>query len=166
MEIEGSPYNSPIHLVRKTNGSYRITVDLRRVNDKIKCNKYPIPRLGDLLDKLVGSKYFSSIDFTHGFWNLKLDSESMSLTAFSALNTQYQMTRMPMGIKVGRSAFQNVMLKIAGDLTTDYVTVYLDDLLIHTPDLKTHFRILKEVLKRFSSKGFKLNPNKCEFLRT
>ena len=162
MEISGSPYNSPIHLVRKTNGSYRITVDLRRVNDKIKCT----PRLGDLLDKLVGSKYFSSIDFTHGFWNLKLDNESMPLTAFSALNTQYQMTRMPMGIKVGPSAFQNVMFKIAGDLTKDYVTVYLDDLLIHTPDMKTHFRIVKEVLRRFGSKGFKFNPNKCEFLRT
>jgi len=63
-ESVGSPYNSPIHLVKKKNGTHRKTIDLRNVNTKIR---------GNLLDKLQGAKCFSSIDFKSGFFNLELE---------------------------------------------------------------------------------------------
>ena len=162
-ESEGSPYNSPIHLVRKKNGSYRITIDLRNLNSKLKDNKYPLPNLMDLLERLQGSEYFSSIDFRSGFFNLVLDEASRPLTAFSANQKQFHMNRLPQGCKISPAAFQRIMQKIAGNMLKDSCLVYLDDLLVFSKSQEDHIKALENVFIRFGKAGLLLNPDKCIF---
>ena len=162
-ESVGSPYNSPIHLVKKKNGTHRITIDLRNVNTKIRGNTYPIPNLFDLLDKLQGAKFFSSIDFRSGFFNLELEPKSRLLTAFSANNKQYIMNRLPQGLKISPSAFQRIMIKICGDLLNVVCLIYLDDLLIYTTTQSGHIQAIRKIFERFGKAGFLLNPDKCSF---
>jgi len=162
-ECCGSPFNSPVLLVKKPNGKYRLCIDLRNVNRKLKENKYPIPRIADLLDKVSGSKCFSSIDFTSGFFNIEIDEESRPLTAFSCLNKQYYMKRLPMGCLTSPSAFQSIMMKVAGPMLATTVIIYIDDLLVHTKDEKSHLKALDEVFTRFGKAGFLINPNKVTF---
>jgi hypothetical protein len=67
-----SPYGSPILFVRKKDGSFRMVIDYRAVNNLTRKDRYPLPRIDDLLDKLQGSQYFSSFDLLSGYHQVRL----------------------------------------------------------------------------------------------
>ena len=165
-ESRGSEYNSPLHLVKKKNGRYRIVCDQRGLNAKIRGNTYPLPNLFELLDRLQGSNFFTSIDFRSGFYHLVLHPDSRKYTAFSANSKQYEWLRLPMGLRISPSCFQRIMMRICGDLLNSSCQIYLDDLLVYSKTQNDHLRTLQTVFERFGRAGMLLNPEKCEFART
>ncbi|CAG5108455.1 Oidioi.mRNA.OKI2018_I69.chr1.g3804.t1.cds [Oikopleura dioica] len=159
----GSPYNSPITLVRKKNGKWRMVIDLRLVNTLIQDSKWPIPSLLGTLEGFSGAKVFSVLDFRAAFHHLLLHSDSRPLTAFSCLGAQWEYSRLPMGLKTSPSVFSKAIWETIPDRIRQYTSVYMDDCAISTPDEKSHRWVLRELFEAFREKGWKLTPGKCLF---
>ena len=77
-----SPWGAPVLFVKKKDGSMRLCVDYRALNEVTIKNKYPLPRIDDLFDQLKGAKYFSKIDLRSGFFQLKIRESDIPKTAF------------------------------------------------------------------------------------
>ena len=162
-KCDGSPYNSPLFLVKKQSGKWREVNDFRALNEGLEDNHFPLPHLRDLLDQLHGSKYFSSIDLRSGYFNIVLEEESRQCTAFNANGQTYEYLRIPQGIKTAPMIFQREMMKVAGDLLGQSCLVFMDDMLCYNSNIEESLRTIDEVLERFGKAGFLLNPEKCQF---
>ena len=162
-KCDGSSYNSPLFLVKKSNGKWREVNDFRCLNERLEDNHYPLPHLRDLLDELHGSKYFSSIDLRSGYFNMVLHEESRLCTAFNANGQTYTYQRLPQGIKVAPMIFQREMIKVVGDLLRKSCLVFMDDLLAYDKTIEDALQTIDKVLERFGEAGFLLNGEKCQF---
>lgn len=165
-----SPYNSPIWIVpKKLDASgrtkWRMVIDYRKLNEVSKGDKYPIPNIVDILDKLGKSKYFSTLDLASGFHQIEVDPRDVEKTAFSTEEGHFEYLRMPFGLKNAPATFQRVMDNVLTGLTEDHCLVYLDDIIIHASSLEEHELKLRNILKRLRDYNLKLQPDKCEFLR-
>ncbi len=79
-----SPWNSPLFLVPKSDGSYRPVIDFRKINNVTVSEQFPLPVLSDLLMNLgEGHRYFTSLDLLSGYWQVPMDPKSRKITAFS-----------------------------------------------------------------------------------
>jgi len=159
-----SPWSSPVVLVPKKDGTKRFCIDYRKLNSVTKLDPYPVPRIDDLLDRLQGSKYFSTLDLKSGYWQIPLDEESIQKTAFTTPDGHYEFLRLPFGLKNAPAEFSRIMYSALGDLPG--VLVYLDDITIHSKSMEQHLEHLENVLKRLREANLKLNPSKCEFAKT
>ena len=162
-KCDGSPYNSPLFLVKKQSGKWREVNDFRALNERLEDNHFPLPHLRDLLDQLHGSKYFSSIDLRSGYFNIVLEEESRQCTAFNANGQTYEYLRLPQGIKIAPMIFQREMMKVAGDLLGQSCLVFMDDMLCFNKDIGSALQTIDMVLERFGKAGFLLNGEKCQF---
>lgn len=162
-----SEWSSPVLLVpkRTINGEmkWRLVIDYRKLNNCIEDDKFPLPNITEILDSLSGCVYFSHLDLNQGFYNVELEPNSRKYTAFCA--GQYQMTRMPMGLKTSPSSFSRMMTMAMAGLTYEKCLVYLDDLIIMGRNLSDHNKNLMDVFERLRKVNLKLNPTKCTFLK-
>lgn len=163
-----SEWSSPVLLVPKKLDStgekkWRLVIDYRKLNNCIQDDKFPLPNISDILDSLSGCVYFSHLDLNQGFYNVELHKDSRKLTAFCS--GQFQMTRMPMGLKTSPSAFSRMMTLAMSGLTYDKCLLYLDDLIILGKSISNHNKNLVDVFERLRRINLKLNPSKCNFLR-
>lgn len=140
-------------------------VDFRTLNKKIVDDKFPLTRLDDILDKLRGARYFSTLDMTSSFHQIPLDNVSRKLTAFSTNKGHYQFKRLPFGLKISTNSFQR-MLSIALSGLSESAFLYVDDIIVFGKSLQEHNRNLEKVLARLRAHNLKLNPAKCKFLKT
>lgn len=163
-----SPYNSPIWIVpKKLDASgrtkWRMVIDYRKLNEVSKGDKYPIPNIVDILDKLGKSKYFSTLDLASGCHQIDVDPRDVEKTAFSTEEGHFEYLRMPIGLKNAPATFQRVMDNVLTGLTEDHCLVNLDDIIIHASSLEEHELKLRNILKRLRDYNLKLQPDKCEF---
>ena len=93
-----SPWSSPVRLVRKKDGTIRVCVDFRKLNNVTKKDAYPIPKIEDLFTYLATAKVFSTIDLASGYYQIKMEEESRQYTAFSCDFGFYEYTVLPMGL--------------------------------------------------------------------
>ena len=158
-----SPWNSPLVVAKKKDGSLRLCVDFRCLNAQAKKDAKPLPRIDDTLSLLNGNSFFSSLDLISGYWQLMLDDESKPLTAFSAgSETLYEFNRVPFGYSSSGMCFQRSIEAVLKDVMYTHCLVYLDDILVKSPDLKSHLHSLDLVFTRLSDSGLKLKPKKCD----
>ena len=159
-----SPYNNPIFCVKKQNGELRIVQDFRRVNENSYDDKYCLPEIQQLIDNIGKhkSKIFTSLDLTSGFWQMQLHPNSQEITAFSVPGRgRFHWLRTPMGLKGSPASFQRLMDYTMRDLPS--VQCYIDDILIHSPDFKSHIKHLEQCFLRIRANNLKLNLSKCHF---
>lgn len=161
-----SPYASPILLVKKKNGEERMCVDYRALNNKTIKDKYPLPRIDDLLDRLKGCKYFTSLDLASGYHQIPISEQSIDKTAFITPDGHYEYLRMPFGLVNAPAVFQRTMNTILGSMRFSSVMAYLDDILIPSADIKTGFERLEQILQILKNAGMTLRLDKCRFLQT
>ncbi|KAG1037867.1 hypothetical protein G6F43_012771 [Rhizopus delemar] len=112
-----SDWCSPVVLIKKPDGSFRFCVDYRGVNKLTVKDKYPLPRITELLDKLNGSQYFSTIDLKSGYWQLPIDPRDAKKTAFIANGSLYEFNCLPFGVVNGPSSFMRFMHIVLKGLT-------------------------------------------------
>jgi len=86
IEESYSPWIFPAVLVKKKDGSIRFCVDFRKLNAVTEKDSYPLPRIDDLLDRLSGNSWFTTLDLKSGYWQIKLRSQDKEKTAFSIGN--------------------------------------------------------------------------------
>lgn len=163
-----SEWSSPILLVPKkldTSGEkkWRLVIDYRKLNNCIEDDRFPLPNITEILDSLSGCIYFSHLDLYQGFYNVELDKNSRKFTAFSS--GQYQLTRMPMGLKTSPSSFSRMMTMAMAGLTYEKCMVYQDDLVVFGRNLGEKIKNLQDVFERLRKVNLKLNPVKCDFFK-
>lgn len=161
-----SPWNSPLFLVPKKDGTYRAVVDFRRVNSVTIPDHYPLPVLSDILQSIgKDNTVFSTLDLKSGFWQIPLEENSRQVTAFSTPKGHYEWLRCPMGLRNSPLTCQRLVDSLFQGLIGDGLFVYLDDLILVSQNLDSHFAKLSLVLQKFTEAGLKLNLTKCKFLR-
>ncbi|KAL7647064.1 UNVERIFIED_CONTAM: hypothetical protein RMT77_002321 [Armadillidium vulgare] len=161
-----SPYSAPVVPVRKPDGSMRLCIDYRKLNEITKGDSFPIPNLTDTLFSLQGRKYFSTIDLIKGYYQIEMEEESIEKTAFSTPLGHWEFMRMPFGVKNGPATFQRAMRLALCHIPWQEVMIYLDDVHIISQTFENHLATLEEVLIAFINAGFKLKPSKTHLLRT
>ena len=160
-----TPWASPVLMVRKPNGSYRLCVDLRKINKRTKDMHWPLPRIDEVLQRLSGARFFGSLDLTSGYWQMPIHKDSQKYMGFNTPFGVFNFTRLIMGCKVSGAWFQKQLEKVLGDdLLSRGVIAYLDDLLIFAKSEDDYLRIIKEVVERLSAANFKIKLSKSTFM--
>ena len=164
-----SLWASPIVLACKKDGTLRMRVDYRKLNFVTKPDKFPLPRIDDLLDQLGKSKYFSTLDLAAGFWQIRMNNSPKEKTAFGTQNGLFEFQVMPFGLtNAAPAVFQRLMQRVVSDLNPpegpDFMGVYVDDLLISSLTFEEHRDHLSRVMSRLRSANLKLKLTKCHFV--
>jgi hypothetical protein len=105
IQPSSSPYGAPVLFVPKPDGSLRMCIDYRALNNITLKNKYPLPRIEDLLDNLAGAKYFSSLDLASGYHQLRLPAYDLPKTAFNTHFGKFEWRVLPMGLSNAPAVF-------------------------------------------------------------
>jgi len=166
IEPSQSPWASPVLLVKKSDGSWRFCCDLRRVNKVIKRSAYPLPDALQVFDRLRGARYFTSLDLRSGYHQIRMDPESVPITAFTTQFGSYQWRVLPFGIATAPSAFQSIMNQLLHGFIGNFVCCYLDDVLIYSKTLEQHEQHVRQVLDKFREAQLYCKLKKCDFCRT
>ena len=169
IEPSSSPWSSPVVMVRKKDGSLRFCVDYRELNKVTRKDTYPLPRVDDLLDQIGQSKFFTTLDLASGYWQIRVEPSSREKTAFVTPHGLFQFRVMPFGLTNAPAVFQRLMQSVLMGLNptvgNQFVSVYIDDVLIYSRTLSEHLEHLKLVIERIEQAGLKLKPSKCSFVR-
>ncbi|SJL17461.1 uncharacterized protein ARMOST_21012 [Armillaria ostoyae] len=159
-----SPFASPFFFVKKKDGSLCPVQDYRKLNEMTIKNRYPLPLISELIDKLQGAKYFTKLDVRWGYNNVRIKEGDEHKAAFRTNRGLFEPTVMFFGLTNSPATFQWMMNDIFKDLISEgKVTIYLDDILIFTKDLDEHRRIVRRVLQRLRENKLFLKAEKCEF---
>lgn len=158
-----SPYASPVILIKKGNGDYRMCVDFRKLNAITVKDKYPMPRIEDQIDKLGDNRYFTGLDLASGYYQVPMAAESIEKTAFVTPEGHYEFLRMPFGLTNAPAVFQRLMDRVLGTLKDAIAFPYLDDVIIPSKTLEDGMRRLRQVLEVFRANRLTLNLKKCTF---
>ena len=160
-----SQWNTPIVCVwKKDKDEIRLCLDFRQLNLITKRQAFPMPNIAEMMDRLHGTKYFSTIDLGNAYYQVELDKESQEKTAFSTKSGQFCFKRMPFGIAAAPGTFQELMNKVLKPIKKG-ASVYLDDILIATSTKEEHYNVIKEVFGRIKETGLRIKPSKCKILR-
>lgn len=165
-----SPWNAPVHLVpKKPDASgvpkYRMVIDYRRLNDITTDDKYPLPNMTDIFDKLGKSTYFTTLDLASGYHQVEINEDDRQKTAFSTQFGHFEFLRMPFGLKTAPATFQRAMNNVLRGLQGIHCLIYLDDVIIFSVSLEEHIHKLRMIFDRLRATNLKVQLDKSEFLR-
>ena len=164
-----SPWSSPIWIVPKKNflqgvPKWRLVIDYRKVNQKTISDRYPIPNITEILDKLGRSIYFTTLDLASGFHQIEVFEKDIPKTAFSVDNGHYEFLRMPFGLKNAPSTLQRVLDDILRPHIGKQCLVYMDDIIVFSTSLQEHMINLREIFETLRKYDLKIQLEKTKFL--
>lgn len=161
-----SPFGAPILFVKKKDKTLRMCVDYRALNALTIKNKYPLPRIDDLLDTVQGGKFFSTIDLLSDYSQVRVKPEDTQKTAFQTRLGSFEYLVMPFGLTNAPATFMHLMNNVFHDSIGKFVIVYLDDILIYSRTFEEHLNHIRHVLQRLREHKLYAGAKKCHFART
>ena len=169
-----SKFGSHVLFVRKKDGSLRMVVDYRAINNILDDSHHnALPAIPWLLSKIQSGKrkYFSTLDCLNGYYQFRLKPSSTAVTAFQVGFTRYEWLCLPFGLRMAPSYYNRVLCNWFAEVITpgehgQEVFVYIDDILIATDSIERHLYVLEKVFDILREKQFFLNRKKCAFFQT
>ncbi|MEL7307950.1 MAG: reverse transcriptase domain-containing protein, partial [Pseudomonadota bacterium] len=161
IEPSVSPWRCSPVLVNKKDGSKRMTINYKPVNDQTIFDAFPLPIIDELISKLHGAKIFSKLDFSQFYHQIPLCESDKPKTSFSAGGQLWQYTRLPFGLRNAVPLCSRIMRNLFNGVRN--CLVYLDDLLIFGENQSDHDNTLREVFSIIRKSGLGLNKKKCSF---
>ncbi|QRW23943.1 Retrotransposable element Tf2 protein [Rhizoctonia solani] len=158
-----SSISSPVMFVPKKDGSRRLVVDYRCLNNQTKKNVYPLPRPDNLMAQLRGAKVFTKLDLRWGYNNVQVKDGDKWKTAFQTKYGLYESLVMTFGLTNAPASFQHFMNNLFKDLLDVCVIIYLDDILIYSKDDASHTQHVHKVLRRLMENQLFCKASKCTF---
>ena len=161
-------WSSLIVAVKKPDGSIRLCVDYRKVNDITRQDMYPLPSLDDLISGIGQPKigYLSSINMKSGYHQIPVAVDSQDKTTFVYSGGFYKYLFMPFGLKNAPAAFQCFMDETLHPTLGEEVRVYINDIITKTHTFKEHLKLIQKVVIELSKVGMMINLEKSKFLRS
>ncbi|SPO29980.1 uncharacterized protein UTRI_10291 [Ustilago trichophora] len=163
IQESSSPWGFPVIFVPKKDGGWRMCIDYRALNAITATNGYPLPVIQQCLDQLGQAQWFSKIDLTSGYWQIRLKPEDVSKTAFNTRIGKFEFLVMPFGLKNAPSVFQTLVNRVLRPYLDKFVIVYLDDILIYSNTLDEHREHVSRILEILEQHRLFAKPSKCIF---
>ena len=164
-KINRSEWAAPTFIIPKHDRTVRFISDFRKLNEQIKRKPFPIPKISDLLLKLEGFQWATSLDLNMGYYHIELHPDSKKLCTIVLPWGKYEYNKLPMGLNNSPDIFQEKMNELFIDL--EYVRTYIDDLLVITKgSFENHLKDVHKVLCRMQEAGLKVNITKSFFAQT
>jgi len=160
-----SPWGSPVLFVKKKDGTMRLCVDYRALNDATVKDTFPLPLIDDIMNDTHGAKIFSKIDLAQAYHQIRMKDSDISKTAFTTKNGSYEYTVMPFGLCNAPSVFQRAITQALEGLIGITCVAYLDDILIYSKNEEQHDKHVREILDRLRANKLFAKPEKCLFFK-
>eukprot|EP00253_Pinus_taeda_P017782 PITA_17782 len=162
--ISDSERVSPLVLVPKKNGKWRICVDYRELNKATKKDHFPLPFIDQVLDGLAGKRFFSFLDGFSRYNQIQINPEDQDKTTFTCPWGTFAYRVLPFGVCNAPATFQRAVLSIFAELVHDSVEIYMDDFTPYRSSFQEALSNLGKVLSKCIEMNLSLSPEKCEFL--
>jgi len=158
-----SPAGYPILFVPKKDGSLRLCVDYRKLNDITIKNRYPLPLIDELREQTSQAKIFTKLDIKEAYHQVRIKEGEEWKTAFRTRYGHYEYTVMPFGLTNAPASFQSLINNVLRPYLDKFVVAYLDDILIYSKDEQEHVEHVRKVLEALRERKLRLKLPKCEF---
>ena len=175
IEPSNSPYGAPPLFIAKKDGTMRMVIDYRALNKITIRDRFPLPRIDDMLDRLKGCTVFSALDMTYGYHQVRIPSEDAQKTGFMTPMGVYHFRVLSLGLCNAPSTFQRMVAKVFGkhmmyggdgtveDQKNGFIICYLDDILIASRNAADYYKHIKFVLETLAKHKLYAKRKKCEF---
>ena len=158
-------YNAVV-LVQRRDGGLQFCIDFCHLNIHTRKDSYPLPRIQEVLESLVGAGHFSCLDLKSGFWQIKMEEDSKQYTALMVgILGFFKCNRMPFGLCNMPVTFQWLMQNCLCELNLIYCLIYLDDLIVFLWTVKEHLHQLHVVFDQLREYNLNLKPSKCSLFK-
>ncbi|GFW47552.1 hypothetical protein TNCV_3177161 [Trichonephila clavipes] len=147
---------------KKKDGSSRMCIDYRKLNQKLVKDKFPLPLIEDVLDTLQEAKVYSTLDLRNGFFHVDVDEDCRKYTSFIVPDGQFEFNKVPFGLSTSPGVFQRYVSSIFRDLTRKGIVIsYLDDLVIPAKNEQEGLEKLKIIFEVTKKYGLEIKFKKC-----
>ncbi len=164
IQPSSSPFGAPVLFVPKKDGGFRMCIDYRALNKMTIKNKWPLPRIDDLLDSLARARVFSALDLAQGYHQIRIKEEDVPKTAFCTPLGLYEYKVLSFGLSNAPATFSRVMSEVfAEEIRDGFVIVYLDDILVFSKTPEEHLQHVERVLAKLRQHKFYAKRSKCAF---
>ncbi|KAD3336681.1 hypothetical protein E3N88_32200 [Mikania micrantha] len=158
-----SPWGAPFLFFMKKDGSMRMCIYYSEQNKVTIKNKYPLLRIDDLFDQLLGAFHFSKVDLRSGYHQLKVQENFLPKTAFHTRYGHYEYTVMPFGLTNASAAFMDIMNQRCKPYLDKFIMVFIYDVLIYSKTPKDHAKHFRTLLELLRHEKLYTKFSKCEF---
>ena len=160
-----SPYCNPLRVVKKKDGRVSLCLYARSLNDVVEGDNESPPIIHDILQKVYVAMYFTTLDLTHGYWEIQLEQQPRPYTAFLHDSHLYHFCRVPFGLKTAGSAFFWALSTAIDSELSTFVTYYIDDLLVASRTFDEHVNHLRQLFETLLKYNFTLRLSKAKFFQ-
>jgi hypothetical protein len=158
-----SPYGAPVLFIHKKDGTLRMCVDYRAINKVTMKNRYPLLRIDDLFDRLLGTKVFNRIDLHSKYYQIRITEGDKENIFCRTRYGSYEFLVMPFGLTNAPATFCTFMNDIFREWLNDVVVVYIDDILVYNNFMEEHVEHLRKVFQSLRENKLYVKFDKCEF---
>lgn len=158
-----SPAGAGFFFVGKKDGSLRPCIDYSPLNDITVKNRYPLPLISSAFELLQTATVFTKLDLRNAYHLIRIREGDEWKTGFNTPSGHYEYLVMPFGLCNAPAAFQSFVNEILREFLNIFVFVYLDDILIFSPDTETHAVHVRQVLQKLLENQLYVKAEKCDF---